>query len=760
MAQPSDINPLIPEKTLPNNLPTLPAMQGAQQPLVTPQAADPMPSADPYAEYASTFGTSAQTDPYAEYSSAFGEAPIEIEEGPSEGANAWTTLKAGLARTPKQQEAIFAKAFGPDNVKVSKDKIYFRNAGESKFRSVKPDDLSALGGLFQSLLENSGAALETAGGLAGGLIGTAAGAIAMPGVGAAPGGVSGAYGGGVLTSGLRDTLIDSASGGYVDPSVNPLQDALDAGVEQAAGELGGNVIGAGLKAGASAIGEGAAAARRAIVNSELGKMGAQKLENVFKVLDDAVPNITPASQAEALSGFQDGVKNIGQSLGIKETPKATAKEVQTIAKLQRRILGEQVGLAEEKIAARTKGQKFQPTNTLKEYENKLMSYEGPGKIIMKDGYAFKDLGDGRLGQIGGSSVPGAVKEEVISGSLEKPLGYAESQPLPAFLEELALKNNALRKASETEGGIGFQTVLDEISKFGERGQNRSSEGFENFVALRKAAVKDRQSIMDTALDKTNPEDLKLFNSYSDYTNQIDNVKFLQNGIQTAIKNGKARGFFGNYLNNADPADIRALTETLSVAERDLKLPPGYTIDLMKGEAIRNFYERNIDGDMILNGEKMNEQLIKLANKLGPDIFPPKDLIKYRAEIQKVRDATKLGLRSSDAAETADKLLSLASFKEAGINSLKWLYKKFAKDVDFADYILTKGINKVELTPGQKAEFLDWASKNVQDVEGMEKGYNVMQKISRGVGAAGALRSSSERTSPERPRSLEETLEGR
>jgi len=748
MAQPSDIKNVIPGQDA-----ALAAQNTA--PLQLPQSAQPStPPVQAEPEF-DLSGLDAAPVAAPEFDLSGLEDQVMEEAGPSPGASAWTTLKAGLARTPKQQEAVFANAYGADNVKVTKDKILFRNAGEKTFRSVKPDDLSALGGLFQSLLENSGTAIETGLGAIGGAIGGVAGGIVAPGAGAVPGAVLGAQGGGMIGSGLRDVLLGEASNSYVDPSVNPLQNAIDAGTEQMAGELGGNVLGAGAKA----LGAGTAAAARAARDSALGKMAGEKMTQLFNVLNEVTPTLSPMKQAQALSEFQDVVKNTAQSYGIKETPLATVKQIQTHANLQRTLDGKRVELAEKTVAARAREQKFQTPNLQKQFETVLNDYVDSGQIVMKDGIAYRDLGDGRLGDIGirRSTVPQGIQEEVVSGSGRVGEAFAQSEPIPRFLQQLAIMNNNLRLASE-QGGVGFQKVLDDLDRFGRLGAKTSSEGVEDFWNLQSAARKDRNEIMAQVL--TSDADRELLTAHQAFSSKIDTVKDLQKQIRTTIKKGNADGFFGRFIQNASPENVRLLRESLSIAEKDMKLPENYTIDLMKGEAIRNLFEKHMDGDMILNGRAMNEDLLKLYRKSG-DLFSPKEIQKIKKDINEVRSATKFGLRTKDAAETPDKLISLDVFKEAPVRFMKWMYSKYAKDVDMADYILGKGLDKAPMTQAEKNQFLEWASLHVQDVEGIDPSKAIKKMLgspTRQLGAGVAAGASAERTRQGRQGSLEATVE--
>lgn len=118
-------------------------------------------------------------DQFAPETSALGDPIGEIKDNVGQFKNFMVRLKTGLAANDTEKMNFLRQQFGPENVAMKDDKIYFRRSKEEKLKRLDPATLELVNDLipdFARELVTEAVMLpgETAGGLAGGLAGFAA----------------------------------------------------------------------------------------------------------------------------------------------------------------------------------------------------------------------------------------------------------------------------------------------------------------------------------------------------------------------------------------------------------------------------------------------------------------------------------------------------------------------------------------------------------------------------------------------------------
>lgn len=505
MAQPSDIKPIIPELSMQSGDPSLAPPAPVQVPPMPTQdvgslAAQPALQAAPepsfdlsYLDEPQAFDLSYLDDPAA-------GGMIEEAAGPSPGASAWATIKAGLGRDAKEQEMIFANHYGADNVKVSGNRILFREPGEKKFRSVKPDDLSALSGLFQSLMENSGNILESAVGVApeaamlAAVAGTAgAAAPGVLGLRAAGGILGGATMGGGLGASARQSAVAAATGGQLSDEVSLLDESLKGASN--------NLIAASVMVPAQIAGS---MILRGARDSAMNRL--YKINNV-----------------------NEGLEGLFRAYGVQDAASKSSETVNNTLLKERSFIGAEIGLTREAAHEAAGDAKFPVTDYVQTLQSKLKDHTLGGSgatedaVYQKASSMFRDM-ENIITKDGGSTVQHVdnllARIDDMSG-FGKPFGTKTDEEL--FFSQVG---NSLRKDRDriyeqvlagTPEGQNLRSTFDNYSKSIEPLNSFLNE----YIDLSKTRVGATDEFASSIIKKGGVDRVKQFKSLLNGANRED-----------------------------------------------------------------------------------------------------------------------------------------------------------------------------------------------------------------------------------------------
>lgn len=707
-------------------VPGIPTGQQPQQPMPAPQPNAPTPGgpqrspADALDQFGSAFQgpppdqggqpQQPQEDPLDQFAGAFTGIAYQPKKGevyddsaPLSWGEEWPRIKASLGRSPREVASVLSDTYGEGNVRINKDKVYFRKPGEAKFRALDPKQFEFFGDLIAdmagNMVEAAGAApYEYLGGL--GARASASTGTPMGVAGAMASGSAGFYYGAKAGLNLREYALGKA-GGQIDPTLNEDDEFKKSLMTNVATAGVGKVVGDGIGKIAGAL-------------AESPIMRLKTIAKVQSVLEDMA-----------------NAYRIGRST----TPEGTGQEITNVVRAERARLNMIAKEAREPVVTAAGDQKFSAGQTLAQLRNVIRN---EGGTIDKNGVA-KIAGEMEstkvpierqydrmspvLGPDGKPMITQELRNETVTipgGPVPAPISPMGTKEGKGELQEIVDMYNDLMTAQRSSGGVDAATLFKIASDTGERGEygtytvggktttQAAKKLTQPWQAINSGAIADRDAAAMTVLPADSMELAQYKMGMKRYAARIEPLKKLEEMVNKAADDGSLPTLANSIIHPERPQAIRDFKAMLGTSPTN-DIRPDATWETVRGSWLSTLMNSPAVKDPtsgLMSGKRLMSTLDRYGEDVLKEVFPG-GLGDMRRLALKLDSVYKQDLKPSamtqafiEAEPVIDKLISSRSIAN-------FLWGITHQRAELADALLNDGFMKMyrDAAPQNRAKLM-------------------------------------------------------